>query len=171
MHLTYDIRSHIDPHKIDQFNAEILDVVKRSTRLPVKGGGQRTGWFWGFENRNHPTVSKLMDWIDEIIPMATATYAEGEGGCYPEKMKIIECWSLLYNAGEGVMKHNHFPYTLAFVYYVNAPKGCSRTQLEYEEVEPDPGQMLVLQGNAYHAVPPSDVDGRCVVAGLAHYIP
>ena len=60
MHLTYDIRSHIDPHKIDQFNAEILDVVKRSTRLPVKGGGQRTGWFWGFENRNHPTVSKLI---------------------------------------------------------------------------------------------------------------
>ena len=36
MHLTYDIRSHIDPHKIDQFNAEILDVVKRALDYQLK---------------------------------------------------------------------------------------------------------------------------------------
>ncbi len=97
--------------------------------------------------------------------------AGGEMGFNPYAFKICDAWGLLYKKGEGVTRHNHFPYTLAFVYYVNTPEGSAPVILNGEEIRPTAGQVLFFQGHHYHSVPPSDVDDRCVIAGLITYAP
>ena len=76
---------------------------------------------------------------------------------------------MFYLKGEGIVEHNHFPYPLAFVYYVNTPEGCSSVILDGEELAPEAGQCLFFEGHLFHRVPAAPVDDRCVISGLISY--
>lgn len=95
----------------------------------------------------------------------------GELGFNPYAFKICDCWGIYYDKSQGVEKHNHFPYSLAFVYYVNTPENSSPVILNGQEVKPKAGQIIFFQGHHYHEVPSSNVDGRCIIAGLITYSP
>ena len=124
-------------------------------------------------NRKHIYSDQeyLLDLADQSNSDIDELGAGGEMGFNPYSFKICDAWGLLYKKGEGVEKHNHFPYSLAFVYYVNTPEKSSPVILNGEEIRPTAGQVLFFQGHHYHEVPPSNVDDRCVIAGLITYAP
>ena len=126
-----------------------------------------------FSNTSMPEIaadayladSKAWDRSKGIFPWGGG----GECGFDPYGFEIMDAWGMYYLKGENVMRHNHFPYPLAFVYYVNTPEGCSSVILEDKQLDPEAGQILFFEGHLWHEVPPAPVDGRCVISGLVSY--
>ena len=156
-------------------------------------------WRYYTKRRDVKQINSLLTWIESLIPQisydfsvrslpdaAKEAYLEkardwtkdkadfpwgggGECGFDPCGFEIFDAWPMFYLKGEGIIEHNHFPYPLAFVYYVNTPKGCSSVILDGEELAPEAGQCLFFEGHLFHRVPPAPVDDRCVISGLISY--
>ena len=77
----------------------------------------------------------------------------------------------VYNKGDAVMPHNHFPYALTFSYYVNTPKGSSPLIVNEKEYEVKPGQVFILSGLWLHGVRSNNCDGRSTLVGNIMYKP
>lgn len=109
------------------------------------------------------------------------------------RVHIDMCWLNVYNRGHSQERHNHRNYLFSSVYYLKAPRGCSRlvfyaphadvmiqpavtrsdplNALSYE-VEPEDGLMVVFDGHLRHSVTPSVTDAeRISVAVNATFAP
>ena len=162
-------------------HTEILNSIEVSSET-IKGEARRTSY--SVDEKSSSSYVTLRKWIEELIPMsahilagATGEYNKpepirkggGKWGYEYNQFKIAEMWSIVYNKGEGVELHNHFPYPISFVYYVNCPEGSSPLTIEYDEFFPKNGQLIFFKGDQYHCVRPSNVDNRCIVAGNINY--
>jgi len=92
-----------------------------------------------------------------------------EFGFDPFGFTLYECWFVIYNKGSGLPTHNHFPYPLTFVYYINTPEGCSPLMINDQEHIMKEGQLIFFNGHDDHAVSDSKVDGRSVLTGVFSY--
>ena len=90
----------------------------------------------------------------------------------PNDFEIRQCWGATYKGHEWLMEHNHFPWTLSFVYYVSMPKGASGLMMGDDEIEMYEGDCIFFLGSQYHGVRPSHTmnDTRCVIAGNILYV-
>ena len=137
-------------------------------------------------SRNYSTITSPFNMNDEEMYVenvrkglepSTNAGGGGEGSFNPFGFEIGECWGLSYGEGSGVVTHSHYPWPIAFVYYVNTPEGSAPVRLgfanDYEEINPKAGQLLFLDGHTKHGVPLriSKVSGRMIIAGLFTYIP
>tara|TARA_B100001029_G_C14903119_1_gene362066 strand:- start:61 stop:684 length:624 start_codon:yes stop_codon:yes gene_type:complete len=185
----------VNPFITELVKKQKLDSVQRLK----DGYRDEYPWRYFIENRNIKQIDSLLTWIESLIPQisydfsvrslpdaAKEPYLEksrgwtkdkadfpwgggGECGFDPCGFEIIDAWYMYYLKGEGIVEHNHFPYPLAFVYYVNTPEGCSSVILDGEELAPEAGQCLFFEGHLFHKVPAAPVDDRCVISGLISY--
>ena len=173
----YENASEINPilcQKISRYDIE--DVVV--------GGGRKTDM--NLHKKGIPELTTLLNWIDDLTPIAAHGFTSADkydknnyrlisdqgGGKYNFNIKAFElhhCWGITYNKGEGVERHNHFPYALSFCYYVNLPSGSSPLVLDNEVINLKEGQVIFFLSSSYHSVPPASVNGRCVVVGNIMY--
>ena len=167
----------------DRVNAVLYDITQRyNNNNPVKGigsdyGAMRTNQ--DLHERNIKEVDNLMLWIKKLIPALGAEIAGGVplnnkpnypktggvGGFDLHDYTIDSCWGIIYNKGMSVMKHNHFPYTFSFCYYVNTPAHSSPFIIEDKRMRMKEGELIIFLSHYNHWVPRSKVDGRCVIAG------
>ena len=56
-------------------------------------------------------------------------------------------WGILYNKGDCVRPHNHFPLTLSLSYYIKAPKGCSPLVIEKKKLNPFNCPGVIVSGH------------------------
>ena len=149
-------------------------------------GGMRTGQ--ELHTKGIKEIDKLLSWIHEGVLLSAAVFA-GSNSNVPkiedyhnstgeivkqfkeDAFRIDQCWAVQYGKGGGVVPHNHFPYALSFVYYVRTPDGCSPLMLDDQTLKVNEGEVLFWNGNVQHSVPPSNVEGRCVVVGNILYTP
>jgi hypothetical protein len=137
-------------------------------------------------SRNYSTITSPFNMNDEEMYVEnvrkgleppTNAGGGGEGSFNPFGFVIGECWGMSYGKGSGVATHSHYPWPIAFVYYVNTPEGSAPIRLgfanDYEEINPTAGQLLFLDGHTKHGVPTNigKVSGRMSIAGLFTYIP
>ena len=124
---------------------------------------------FNLHKKNFKEVDILLAWIKEILPEVSTKFAsENAEEIYhfnQQHFKLVGCWGAHYNRGEGLQKHNHFPYTISFVYYVRTPKGFSPLIIEDENIDVKEGQCVFFLAHQYHSVQPNNCDGRCVIAG------
>jgi len=168
----------------ENLNSSLYVEILESLNLDntIKGGGHRTSY--SVEEKSSSSYLTLIKWIEELIPMSAHILAGGTGdytkkykvmkgggkwGYDYNRFKIAEMWSIVYNKGEGVESHNHFPYPISFVYYVNFIEGSSPLIIESDEFFPKNGQLIFFMGHQYHCVPPSNIDNRCIIAGNINY--
>ena len=67
------------------------------------------------------------------------------------------------------MKHNHFPYSIPFCYYVNASNQSASLIIEEDEVEVDQGMLVMFPSYSQHYVLPNKSDNRCCINGNLIY--
>jgi len=158
-------------------------VVDNNNGDPVYGGAFRTDK--DLHTRGIKDVDVLLTWIKQLIPQCARNFANqnylehfdadiglgGRGGFKPDSFKIDGCWGIHYNKGQKAGKHNHFPYTMTFVYCVNAPDKSSPLIIEGERITPVPGRVIFFLSHQYHGTLPSKVDGRCMIVGNVLYAP
>ena len=80
-------------------------------------------------------------------------------------------WGQLYNKGDYQVGHDHIPYHISYVYYVNTPKGSSplvftqsRKRIRVKE-----GNFVIFPAGMEHYVPRNKCDERSAVAGNFYY--
>ena len=166
----------IDFPLASKLNDELYSVVKNSLEGVVNGGARRTDF--NLHRKNIGVLNDLISWIQYIFPNVcynfSNKYVNGqydEAGFDINKFYLHECWGVLYNKGEGVVMHNHFPFPVSFVYYAKFPNNSAPFILEDEPINLKEGQLIMFMGNQYHGVSSLEnkVDNRCVISGNISY--
>ena len=178
----YPYASKLNPRLYEIINERArcsIPSCAKSIKKPLPHN--RTEWYLHKEKIKE--VDTLVTWIQNLLPEASFRHVKGKFdkidpktvhdnlGFNPYAFKIHQCWGIVYKKGQGVMEHTHFPCPLAFVYYVKAPEGCAPTIFKGKRIRPKEGELLLFEGHHLHGVPPSKVEGRCVVSGLILYRP
>ena len=170
-----------------EFNQRLYKTLPVWDSKPVVGGGMKSNL--DIHRKGIEEVDIILRWIGSLIPEVSHMFScpsdikyeyndyiplsDHGGGKYNfniDSFKLVHCWSVLYNKGDGVEKHNHYPYSLSFCYYVNVPEGSSPLILEDNVIDVKEGEVIFFLGSAYHSVPSCDVDGRCVLVGNVLYV-
>lgn len=166
----YDLYSRLNPRLYNIVTENFLSS-------PVRGGALRTDF--DLHQRQLKDIDILLRWVRNILPQACYYFSQLEDS--PAKaldlpydmnfFEVVDCWGIHYNKGQSVIKHNHFPYSLSFCYYVKVPRGSSPLILEGKRIKPIEGQIILFPAYQYHSSPKSKVDGRCAITGNILYYP
>ena len=76
-------------------------------------------------------------------------------------------WLARLDKGQETLEHAHSLYaTLAFVYFVNAPKGSSPLifTTSGKKIKAEPGKLVLFPGPLLHKVPVNKCDNRVTIA-------
>ncbi len=161
-----------------KINSKLYEIVLQNINGPVMGGGSRTDCT--LHTKGIREVDTLLSWMKDILTNVAFGFAnDGEDvplvptdvGFDITSFVIDSCWGIHYNKGQKVVKHNHFPYSMAYVYCVNAPDKSSPFIIEGERIQSIPGRVIFFLPHQYHGTLPSKVDGRCMLVGNILYTP
>ena len=170
-------------------NKDLYNIVLNNLKNTVKGGAKVTGFkLHQIKNRS---LDSLLNAISKIVPLAShnliGSYSEdlelvlernknspkegggGIDGFDLTAFKIVECWGVLYNEGDQILKHNHFPYSISFCYYLNTLNQSSSLIIEEDVVEVDEGMLVMFPSYSQHYVLPNKSDNRCCINGNLIY--
>ena len=184
-------------HTDDLDNDLLFEFVKSKIVGNVTGatknsiGGRKTY----FDLHEYPETRPLLDYAASIMPLIADNFCMARdkpeltelgysynikghevqgGGLYgfdPRTFELAEMWGVMYNKGHGVSEHNHFPFSLSFIYYVRTPSGSAPLILDDTELQLKEGDMIFFNGCLYHSVVNNDCEGRCVITGNICYVP
>jgi hypothetical protein len=149
------------------------NILNNEKRHHNSLGGRRTGF--NLHEQNFKEIDVLISWIRMILPdisknFALKTYDEETIFGYDlHRFEIVECWGVYYNRGESLIQHNHFPYSLSFVYYVKTPTGTAPIIIEDHTYVAKEGQCIFFLASQYHNVGSNKCDGRCAIIGNVSY--
>ena len=171
-----------------ELNSILYDRVKtnieslKGMRHQVSISGRRTEWDLHEQKINE--IDILLDWIKNILPDVSKNFAgkteetryrnynaagAPDYGYNLNSFEIAECWGVTYNKGESLLEHNHFPYSISFIYYIRTPEGSAPITIENETYEVKEGQCIFWLASNYHSVSENDCDGRCAIVGNILY--
>ena len=152
--------------------SKLYQEIENNLDHRVQGGGYIT--LMDFHKRGIKEVDVIIQWINNLVPRMAFNFCQrGDdlitfarwSASLKNSFEIEELWGMIYNKGEGVIKHNHFPWCMSFCYFVNVPKNCVPFILDGKRIKPVEGRMIIFPSFLYHSAPPSKCDGRCVLAG------
>ena len=158
-----------------KLKSSLIKTVKTNGWASIQGGGTRTDF--NLHQRKIKEIDILLKWIQRKLPKVAYNFSQGGDdaskmehvGFNVNAFKIKECWGVYYNKGQGVIKHNHFPYAFTFQYYVNVPRKSTPFVMEGKEIKPTTGTVLFFLSHQYHWAKPTGSDGRCVIVGNILY--
>ena len=155
--------------------------------------GKRTSQYLHKEHSDHPELSALLSWLISN-PMIHAnhkfagnttqydsdlynsyhnqrgqSHMGGNVNYVRKNFRVTQCWGNIFNKGQGLINHNHYPYTLAFSYYVNLPEGSPPIIINDEPIDIEEGQVILFPANQMHYVSNSDIDNRYAIVGNILY--
>ena len=162
-------------------NPVIHEYIKRNARERTYTGAFTTLNISypknGSSNRHIEEMDKLFSWIENILPDCVDKLAVNSGSIYtafPERFKnfeIAEYWGMYYPIGSGVTSHTHFPYPIAFSYYVNVPERSAPFTLNGVDIPIESGMLIVFAGDTYHEAKKSKCDERSMISGNVIFVP
>ena len=137
-----------------------------------------------YRNLKSKELDKLLQWITQILERDFVVKALDKSpqlyqvNGWMWTMKCTELWGVQYQKGNYITSHSHTPYAYAFTYIVNSPKGSPPLifPTSGHRVKSEEGKLILWDARLIHEVPPSKVDGRCIIAGtfqnmLSHDVP
>ena len=170
--LKYPTPENVNPSLFKAIKDENLSMgVGLPPEFPYPCQGAYKTWHFITHNRDKiEGADTLLTWIQKQLPQVAYDFSDGGRyigglGYEPNGFIIDRCWGIYYQTADKVAMHDHFPFCMTFVYYVNTPSGCAPTVVEKEEIYPEAGQCLFIPGHVMHGVPETKESGRCIIAG------
>ena len=180
----------VDESTQQQFYKMVEDNIQSEVRTSHEvfestGGGGRTG----FDLHDDERCMPLLEWLSTNLPYIASNFGidrndthkwiltniDGVGGGHngfdPKRFELCETWGVIYDEDQGVVEHNHFPFSLSFCYYVRTPQGSAPLILDDEVFHMKEGQIILFNSCLYHSVVNNDCKGRCSIVGNIIYNP
>ena len=139
-------------------NPKLHDKIWRHA-CHKNNGSRVTDWFVDFEEF-HPIKQFAWDCFNSI-----ATKKCPYGGV-PE---LVSLYGRLYDKGEYLQKHSHFPCHWSFIYYVNTPWLSSPTIFGSTRVAAKSGNFILFPSWAEHRISKNWSNNRSTVSGDFYY--
>jgi len=83
------------------------------------------------------------------------------------KYDIAEAWTAIYREGEFAKPHSHYPYPLAFCYYIKV--GENSTPIIFNDlnfsIKPKDDMLIIFNAHIFHSVPSHKGKDRIIAAG------
>ena len=160
------------PYK--NINDKLYNIIDSLPKNGAKGGGQITRM--NLHEHEIYDIDKILAYVMKCISNTAIKLGKGNSDVSRAKVnynlnefKIAECWGILYDKGQSVSKHNHFPYCLSFVYFIKTPKGSSPLIIEGKRIKAEEGKLVMFHANQTHWCNNSNVNGRCCLVGNIRY--
>ena len=155
----------------NDINDKLYNIIDSWSKREIKGGAQITPM--NIHEHKIDDIDKILAYVMKCIP--NTAYKLGEGNNQGnrnynlDEFKIAECWGILYDKGQHVIKHNHFPYCLSFVYFIKSPRGSSPLIIEGKRIKAEEGKIVIFHANQTHWINSSRTNGRCCLVGNIRY--
>ena len=83
------------------------------------------------------------------------------------QLKVMQNWFAVYDKGDWVDYHSHFPLSYSFVYFVNCPRGSSPLKFYYsgKKVKAEDGKLVIFPAHVRHSVPKNKCKNRVSLIG------
>ena len=125
-------------------------------------GGHMTNFY--FNKIDHPLIKKYNKYIYKVINKSYPEYCYPKGDDTPKyNFEIKGCWGIIYNKNEGVVEHNHFPYALSCVYYINTPNGSAPIKIKDKIYNVKAGECIIFLATDKHKVEFNDCKQRSAI--------
>ena len=160
----YALHSRINPRLYDAVTENIISAEQEEGSL----SGRRTDW--DLHHKEIESVTNILVWIQYVSTSCMHKFAtkKGEDNCvghFNRQLNLIDCWGTITNKGDSLSEHNHFPYTLSFVYGVRMPRGSASIIINNRRVKYGEGDMVLFPAWMYHKVNRNNVNNRCSISG------
>ena len=83
------------------------------------------------------------------------------------QLKVMQNWFAVYDKGDWVDYHKHFPLSYSFVYFVNCPRGSAPLKFYYsgKKVKAEDGKLVIFPAHVRHSVPKNKCKNRVSLIG------
>ena len=151
-------------------NDRLYNIIDNWSKTEIPGGAYLTPM--NLHTHHLEDINIILTWVKTCLQNSISHLSLGdEGKIYfkANELKIDQCWGIMYNKGNKVIKHNHFPYALSFVYFVKTPKGSSPLIIEGKRIKAEEGKLVMFHANQVHWCNNSNANGRCCLVGNIRY--
>ena len=151
-------------------NNRLYNLLDNWSKAEIPGGALKTPD--NLHGHNLQDIDRILIWLRRCLNSAANQLSVGDDQNLLYKLselKIEQCWGIMYNKGNKVIKHNHFPYALSFVYFVKTPKGSSPLIIEGKRIKAEEGKLVMFHANQVHWCNNSNANGRCCLVGNIRY--
>ena len=151
-------------------NDRLYNIIDSWSKKEIPGGAFLTPM--NLHIHHLEDIDKILTWLKKCLPSAASQLSVGDNDNTLYKgseLKVDQCWGIIYNKGGKVIKHNHFPYALSFVYFIKSPRGSSPLIIEGKRIKAEEGKLVLFHASQTHWCNPSKVNGRCCLVGNIRY--
>ena len=151
-------------------NDRLYNIIDNWSKREIPGGAHLTPM--NLHTHHLEDINIILTWVKTCLQNSISHLSVGdENKIYfkANELKIDQCWGIMYNKGNKVIKHNHFPYALSFVYFVKTPKGSSPLIIEGKRIKAEEGKLVMFHANQVHWCNNSNANGRCCLVGNIRY--
>ena len=151
-------------------NDRLYNIIDNWSKREIPGGAHLTPM--NLHTHHLEDIDRILTWLKTCLQNSISKLSVGdENQIYfkANELKIDQCWGIMYNKGNKVIKHNHFPYALSFVYFVKTPKGSSPLIIEGKRINAEEGKLVMFHANQVHWCNNSNANGRCCLVGNIRY--
>ncbi|HEY0192810.1 MAG TPA: hypothetical protein VGC42_16940 [Kofleriaceae bacterium] len=115
---------------------------------------------------SHVLNPKLVPLCDRVVALARQASKAAFGVDLDHAPLVVsQCWVIVYEAGDGTRRHNHFPAVFGCAVYLDAGDGAAPMVVGGgTAIEPRPGRVVLFPGALDHAVPDHPGGARTVVS-------
>jgi len=109
---------------------------------------------WETKTKNSKIISQ---WVSSLL------YTKHEPWKY--SFQIDKLWYAKYDYGDFAHPHTHIPFSFAFVYFINTPKGSSPLCFSRKSIKAESGKLVIFPACLKHHVPKNKCENRLIMAG------
>jgi len=109
---------------------------------------------WETKTKNSRTIA---NWVTSLLYNKYNPYKY----CF----LVDKLWFAKYDHNDFAISHNHIPFSFAFVYFVNTPKGSSPLCFNRKKIKAEEGKLIIFPGCINHRVPKNKCETRLVLSG------
>lgn len=144
----FDLTSEIDSNKI------ATDVLTFKNQFPKSNKSNVIGWHSGYFAHKQSSV------FDDLITLVESKVASAVND-QDFNISVVQSWAIVYEKGDGAVKHSHADTLISAVFYANVETSASPLKFENgPTILPENGMLVVFPGWLKHEVPPMRFDSK-----------
>ena len=136
---------------IEQYRQEHSDSIETNVKC-----NWRSNWYV----HNDERFNEFNEWILNACSFVCQYHLNTQ-----VKFSIANEWLMVYEKGDYAIPHDHFPFCLSVIYYVDCDENAAPVVFENQlEVLPENGKLIIFPSSVSHEV--NQTEGRRVVVSM-----
>lgn len=122
-----------------------------------------------FPDLTKPISESILNLCNEWVHAHVSRQDDYLHGYVPSSFEIQKMWGVTIPVGEGMGRHDHWPDTFAFTYYLEVNDPLYFDELDYY-TNPKENELYLWRGHLSHGTPSVTEIDRYTIAGTVNFV-